>query len=50
MAVLSSHFLDGTNGTHAAAVGVTLIHVDMAEAGKQSFQLLAMMAADLPMM
>ena len=35
MAVLSSHFLDGTNGTHAAAVGVTLIHVDMAE-GRQT--------------
>ena len=31
MAVLSSHFLDGTNGTHAAAVGVTLIHLDLAE-------------------
>ncbi len=27
MAVLSSHFLDGTNGTHAAAVGVTLIQI-----------------------
>ena len=35
MAVLSSHFLDGTNGTHAAAVGVTLIHVDMDE-GRQT--------------
>ena len=35
MAVLSSHFLDGTNGTHAAAVGVTLIHIDVAE-GRQT--------------
>ena len=35
MAVLSSHFLDGTNGTHAAAVGVKLVHVDMAE-GRQT--------------
>ena len=35
MAVLSSHFLDGTNGTHAAAVGVTLVHVDVAE-GRQT--------------
>ena len=35
MAVLSSHFLDGTNGTHAAAVGVTLIYVDMVE-GRQT--------------
>lgn len=28
MAVLTSHFLNGINGTHAAAVGVTLIHID----------------------
>ena len=35
MAVLSSHFLDGTNGTHAAAVGVTLIHIDVVE-GRQT--------------
>ncbi len=35
MAVLSSHFLDGTNGTHAAAVGVTLVHIDLAE-GRQT--------------
>jgi 5-hydroxyisourate hydrolase len=35
MAVLSSHFLDGTNGTHAAAVGVTLVHIDVAE-GRQT--------------
>ena len=31
MAVLSSHFLNGTNGTHAAAVGVTLIYIDVDE-------------------
>ena len=35
MAVLSSHFLDGTNGTHAAAVGVTLIHLDL-DGGRQT--------------
>ena len=28
MAILTSHFLNGTNGTHAAAVGVKLIHID----------------------
>ena len=28
MAILTSHFLNGTNGTHAAAVGVTLIYID----------------------
>ena len=30
MATLSSHFLNGTNGTHAAAVGVRLFRVDKA--------------------
>ena len=28
MAVLSSHFLNGTDGTHAAAVEVTLFRID----------------------
>ena len=28
MAILTSHFLNGINGTHAAAVGVVLIHIE----------------------
>ena len=28
MAVLTSHFLNGINGTHAANVGVNLIHIN----------------------
>ena len=28
MAYISSHFLNGTNGTHASAVGVKLIYID----------------------
>ena len=35
MAVLSSHFLDGTNGAHAAAGGVTLMYIDLA-GGRQT--------------